>query len=58
MMILFWNKYSWIWLILLMTCNNIVGQENAIPQFPEWMIKQRIETLNQQSPIKLELKSK
>ncbi|WP_075601599.1 lytic transglycosylase domain-containing protein [Saccharicrinis aurantiacus] len=52
-MMLLGNKNWWVLIIAITIYSNISGQDNTIPQFPEWMIKQRIETLNEQTPIEL-----
>jgi membrane-bound lytic murein transglycosylase D len=31
-----------------------LGQQNTTPQFPEWMVKKRLESLNKNTPIKLD----
>ena len=40
--------------LIVFTCCQVFAQEESIPQFPEWMIKKRIEALNYQTPIQLD----
>ncbi|MCW3804041.1 lytic transglycosylase domain-containing protein [Plebeiibacterium marinum] len=40
--------------ILLLCGISGYAQEKSIPQFPEWMVKKRIEALNYQTPIQLD----
>lgn len=39
---------------LLSTTLFVCGQENSIPQFPEWMIEKRMKALDCQTPIQLD----
>ncbi len=43
-----------ILIILLLIGVRISAQDESIPQFPEWMVKKRIEALNYQTPIQLD----
>ena len=36
----------------------IVGQENKVPEFPEWMVEKRMNVLNYQTPIQLDYNPK
>ncbi|MCW3786341.1 lytic transglycosylase domain-containing protein [Plebeiibacterium sediminum] len=39
---------------VVFTCLHVFAQEESIPQFPEWMVKKRIDALNYQTPIQLD----
>ncbi len=40
--------------LIIFTSSQVFAQAENIPQFPEWMIKKRIEALNYQTPIQLD----
>jgi membrane-bound lytic murein transglycosylase D len=43
-----------LFVIYTITLFSAFCQQNAIPQFPEWMVKKRLESLNKKTPIQMD----